>query len=107
MVFGVETKTLVIAGGTLALVPCLFGYLADESIPGASGRLLAWLGQRTYSIYLWQQPAHDLQLPPRGVAAGRRWGVHTGCSPVLPLVRAAIPELAATAQSPFRSITKS
>lgn len=56
MAFGVETKTLVIAGGTVSLVPCLFAYLGGHALDGRPGRALTWLGQRTYSIYLWQQP---------------------------------------------------
>lgn len=56
MAFGVETKTLVIAGGTVSLVPCLFAYLGGRALDGRPGQVLTWLGKRTYSIYLWQQP---------------------------------------------------
>lgn len=56
MVFGIETKTLVIAIGTFSLLPCLHAYLVGDEIRGPAGRVLTWLGRRTYSIYLWQQP---------------------------------------------------
>jgi peptidoglycan/LPS O-acetylase OafA/YrhL len=51
-----EMKKLVIASGTLVMIPCWFSYLKGLPIPGVPGRVLAWLGERTYSIYLWQQP---------------------------------------------------
>jgi peptidoglycan/LPS O-acetylase OafA/YrhL len=56
MVFGLQTKMLVIALGAGALFPCLLGYLFGVPFPGQVGRFLAWTGERTYSIYLWQQP---------------------------------------------------
>jgi peptidoglycan/LPS O-acetylase OafA/YrhL len=56
MTFGLETKELVIACGTFGLVPCLTGYVSGEELGGTAGRSLSWLGRRTYSIYLWQQP---------------------------------------------------
>jgi peptidoglycan/LPS O-acetylase OafA/YrhL len=56
MLFGMETKPLVVATGALLLVPCLMAYLFGRPMPGAAGRGMKWMGERTYSIYLWQQP---------------------------------------------------
>ena len=56
MPFSMHAKRLVIAVGALGLFPCLLGYLNELRIPGGVGRAFAWLGERTYSIYLWQQP---------------------------------------------------
>lgn len=56
MLFGFESKRLVIASGAMLLFPCLLSYLFGLTIPGASGRCLVWCGERTYSVYLWQQP---------------------------------------------------
>lgn len=56
MLFGLEMKNLVIALGAVLLLPCLLAYLFGMPFSGAIGRSLAWLGERTYSIYLWQQP---------------------------------------------------
>jgi peptidoglycan/LPS O-acetylase OafA/YrhL len=56
MLFGMEAKKLVIATGGLLLFPCLLSYLFGFTLPGVTGRWLAWCGERTYSIYLWQQP---------------------------------------------------
>jgi peptidoglycan/LPS O-acetylase OafA/YrhL len=56
MIAGQEMKKLVIASGAFMVIPCLFSYLNGRTVPGRPGRLLAWLGMRTYSIYLWQQP---------------------------------------------------
>ena len=55
MPFSMHAKKVVIAVGAFGLFPCLFGYLFDLPFPGRTGRFLAWLGERTYSIYLWQQ----------------------------------------------------
>ena len=54
--FGMEMKPLVIATGALLLVPCLMAYLSGRPMIGIFGRVMQWLGERTYSIYLWQQP---------------------------------------------------
>lgn len=56
MPFSMHAKRLVIAVGALGLFPCLLGYLYELRIPGGVGGFFAWLGERTYSIYLWQQP---------------------------------------------------
>jgi peptidoglycan/LPS O-acetylase OafA/YrhL len=56
MLAGYEMKKLVIACGAFVLVPCFFAYIYGCDLKGWPGRCLAWLGQRTYSIYLWQQP---------------------------------------------------
>ena len=55
-IFYREMKLAVIATGALLLGPCLLAYLFGRPIPGAPGRAMKWLGERTYSIYLWQQP---------------------------------------------------
>lgn len=56
MLFGFGMKKLVIAAGVFGFVPCFFSYVSGHPIPGLAGRWLAWIGERTYSIYLWQQP---------------------------------------------------
>lgn len=56
MFFSREMKMAVVATGALLLVPCLAAYLFGRPLPGKSGRWLKWLGERTYSIYLWQEP---------------------------------------------------
>jgi peptidoglycan/LPS O-acetylase OafA/YrhL len=54
--FGVETKLLVIGVGTFLLLPCFLAYFYGLACPGWIGGVFAWMGERTYSIYLWQQP---------------------------------------------------
>jgi peptidoglycan/LPS O-acetylase OafA/YrhL len=56
MIFGIEMKTLVVATGALLLAPCLLAYLFGRPVPGIAGRGMKWMGERTYSIYLWQEP---------------------------------------------------
>jgi peptidoglycan/LPS O-acetylase OafA/YrhL len=56
MLFGMQMKKLVIATGSLTLLPCFLAYLAGLPFPGRVGQALAWTGERTYSIYLWQEP---------------------------------------------------
>ena len=56
MLFGMEMKSLVVATGALLLAPCLMAYLFGRPMPGVAGHAMKWMGERTYSIYLWQQP---------------------------------------------------
>jgi peptidoglycan/LPS O-acetylase OafA/YrhL len=56
MLIGHEMKLLVVAAGALLLAPCLLAYLHGRPVPGMAGEGLRWCGERTYSIYLWQQP---------------------------------------------------
>ena len=56
MLFGLELKLAVVASGAMLLVPCLMAYLFGRPLPGMVGCWLKWLGERTYSIYLWQEP---------------------------------------------------
>jgi peptidoglycan/LPS O-acetylase OafA/YrhL len=56
MLFGMDTKPLVVATGALLLAPCLMAYLFGRPMPTSAGRAMKWMGERTYSIYLWQQP---------------------------------------------------
>ena len=56
MLFGLSMKKVVIAAGSLVFVPCFLSYVSGQSMPGLAGKWLAWMGVRTYSIYLWQQP---------------------------------------------------
>lgn len=56
MLFGMKMKLAVVATGTLLLAPCWAAYFSGRPVPGIAGRALQWLGERTYSIYLWQEP---------------------------------------------------
>jgi peptidoglycan/LPS O-acetylase OafA/YrhL len=56
MLFGLSMKKLVIGAGVFVFIPCFLSYLSGQSMPGLAGRWMAWMGVRTYSIYLWQQP---------------------------------------------------
>jgi peptidoglycan/LPS O-acetylase OafA/YrhL len=62
--FIAEIKPLVVGTGALLLVPCLMAYLSGRPMPGVIGRIMRWLGERTYSIYLWQQPLTLCHLLP-------------------------------------------
>jgi peptidoglycan/LPS O-acetylase OafA/YrhL len=79
MFCGFEMKYLVIAIGTFVFVPCFLAYLGNRTLNGPLGRTMTWLGERTYSIYLWQEPltiCHYLPaiLHPVGAAASTVFG---------------------------------
>lgn len=56
MAWGLGAKVLVILTGCFLIIPCYFSYLNGWMLEGAMGKSLNWLGKRTYSIYLWQEP---------------------------------------------------
>jgi peptidoglycan/LPS O-acetylase OafA/YrhL len=56
MLCGLEMKKPVIAIGTFAFVPCFLAYVGNKTLGGTAGRAMTWLGERAYSIYLWQEP---------------------------------------------------
>ena len=56
MIAGRELKPLVVGTGALLLAPCLMAYLFGRPMKGIGGSMMGWMGHRTYSIYLWQQP---------------------------------------------------
>jgi peptidoglycan/LPS O-acetylase OafA/YrhL len=56
MFFVNAMKYVVIAIGTFAFIPCFLAYIGNRTLGGLPGRTMTWLGERTYSIYLWQQP---------------------------------------------------
>jgi peptidoglycan/LPS O-acetylase OafA/YrhL len=56
MMLGTRAKIVVVAIGAFMIFPCYCAYVAGIGLGGRTGRLMTWLGQRTYSIYLWQQP---------------------------------------------------
>jgi peptidoglycan/LPS O-acetylase OafA/YrhL len=79
MLRGPQMKTATVAAGALILVPCLLGYLAGWPAGSLAGKWLRWLGERTYSIYLWQQPfTICFFLPvrwwPAGAVVSALWG---------------------------------
>jgi len=82
MLFGMKMKVTVIAVGTLLLLPCMLAYLFGRPMPGLFGCGMKWLGERTYSIYLWQQPFTICNFLPSGwhpvgamisIAVGAAW----------------------------------
>lgn len=56
MLVSSHAKMFAIGTGALLLAPCFLAYLFGVAAAGPAGRGLAWIGKRTYSIYLWQQP---------------------------------------------------
>lgn len=53
---GPKAKIVVVALGAYMVLPCYCAYVAGVPMHGVFGKVMTWLGQRTYSIYLWQQP---------------------------------------------------
>jgi peptidoglycan/LPS O-acetylase OafA/YrhL len=68
--YGLHKKVVILAG-TLLVAGCLGCYLGDIAPPGFLGNVFHFLGNRTYSIYLWQQPLTIGGLLP---AAFHPWG---------------------------------
>jgi peptidoglycan/LPS O-acetylase OafA/YrhL len=56
MIVSPKMKLAVVAAGTLLLAPCWIAYLFGRPLAWIPGHCLKWLGERTYSIYLWQEP---------------------------------------------------
>lgn len=56
MLFGLSAKVVVIGLGSFFIVPCYISYAYGWAAKGPFGDFLVWLGKRTYSIYLWQEP---------------------------------------------------
>lgn len=56
MLFGMEMKPLVVVTGALLLAPCWLAYVSGRPMHKFIGPAMKWLGERTYSIYLWQEP---------------------------------------------------
>jgi peptidoglycan/LPS O-acetylase OafA/YrhL/lysophospholipase L1-like esterase len=56
MFCGYAMKYFVVAIGTFAFIPCFLAYVGNRTLGGPLGNTMSWLGERTYSIYLWQQP---------------------------------------------------
>jgi peptidoglycan/LPS O-acetylase OafA/YrhL len=79
LIFFNDLKPLVVATGALLLLPCLLAYLFGRPLAGVVGRALQWLGERTYSIYLWQEPfTIDNYLPALWQPAGALVSVAVG-----------------------------
>ena len=51
-----RSENLAVMLGTGVLPACFLCYQGNLVLDGPLGRLSAWLGKRTYSIYLWQEP---------------------------------------------------
>jgi peptidoglycan/LPS O-acetylase OafA/YrhL len=81
MLFGMQMKKPAIALGAALLLPCFLGYLFGVPFPGKVGAFLAWIGERTYSIYLWQQPLTLCNfLPPVLHPAGASLSILVGAA---------------------------
>jgi peptidoglycan/LPS O-acetylase OafA/YrhL len=71
MLMGNRGKVLVVASGALLLLPCFLTYVSGKPVEHRVGGVFRWLGARTYSIYLWQQPFTICYfLPPAWWPAG-------------------------------------
>jgi len=51
-----KMKDLSILIGVSMMPLCYLMYLNNQSFSGKLSKLVEWIGKRTYSIYLWQQP---------------------------------------------------